>query len=90
MRQRQGHGDSSGRIGRLQPRALHRRQAKFDDVPLRAQQIRCPFGIVAGIEAGLHTVLVLSGIADRAEIARYPFRPKLVIDAVADLLDYLS
>ncbi|MGV2102721.1 HAD hydrolase-like protein [Rhizobium sp. 21-4511-3d] len=46
--------------------------------------------IVAGIEAGLHTVLVLSGIADRAEIARYPFRPKLVIDAVADLLDYLS
>jgi NagD protein len=46
--------------------------------------------IVAGIEAGLHTVLVLSGIADRAEIARYPFRPKLVIDSVADLLDHVS
>lgn len=46
--------------------------------------------IVAGIEAGLHTVLVLSGIADRAEIARYPFRPKLVIDSVADLLDRVS
>ncbi len=46
--------------------------------------------IVAGIEAGLHTVLVLSGIADRAEIARYPFRPKLVIDSVADLLAHVS
>ncbi|MDM9646718.1 HAD-IIA family hydrolase [Rhizobium sp. S163] len=43
--------------------------------------------IVAGIEAGLHTVLVLSGIADRAEIERYPFRPKTVIDSVADLLE---
>ncbi len=46
--------------------------------------------IVAGIEAGLHTVLVLSGIADRAEIARFPFRPKLVIDSVADLLAHVS
>lgn len=46
--------------------------------------------IVAGIEAGLHTVLVLSGIADRAEIARYPFRPKLVIDSVANLLAHVS
>ncbi|SFB63668.1 NagD protein [Rhizobium sp. NFR07] len=45
--------------------------------------------IVAGIEAGLHTVLVLSGIADRAEIVRYPFRPKLVINSVADLLDHV-
>ena len=29
--------------------------------------------IVAGIEAGLHTVLVLTGIADDAEINKYPF-----------------
>ncbi|WP_233350227.1 HAD-IIA family hydrolase [Kushneria phosphatilytica] len=43
--------------------------------------------VVAGIEAGLHTVLVLSGIADRAEVERYPFRPKEILDSVADLLD---
>jgi NagD protein len=43
--------------------------------------------IVAGIEAGLHTVLVLTGISDRAEIERYPFRPDEVLDSVADLLD---
>ncbi|MDF1477617.1 HAD-IIA family hydrolase [Leifsonia sp. H3M29-4] len=42
--------------------------------------------IVAGIEAGLHTILVLTGISDRAEIERYPFRPDEVIDSVADLL----
>jgi len=42
--------------------------------------------IVAGIEAGLHTILVLTGISDQAEIARYPFRPDEILDSVADLL----
>lgn len=42
--------------------------------------------IVAGIEAGLHTILVLTGISDQAEIDRFPFRPDEIIDSVADLL----
>lgn len=42
--------------------------------------------IVAGMEAGLHTVLVMTGIADRAEIERFPFRPDEVMGSVADLL----
>ncbi|WP_110684986.1 HAD-IIA family hydrolase [Salinicola aestuarinus] len=43
--------------------------------------------IVAGIEAGMHTVLVLSGISDQAEIERYPFRPKEILSSIADLVD---
>jgi NagD protein len=43
--------------------------------------------IVAGIEAGLHTVLVLTGISDHGEIERYPFRPDEVIESVADLVE---
>ena len=43
--------------------------------------------VVAGIEAGLHTVLVLTGISDQAEIEKYPFRPNEVLNSVADLLD---
>ncbi|MFM1973677.1 MAG: hypothetical protein RLZZ345_761 [Actinomycetota bacterium] len=42
--------------------------------------------VVAGIEAGLHTVLVLTGIADDAEIQRYPFRPTEILMSVADLV----
>ena len=42
--------------------------------------------IVAGIEAGLHTILVLTGISDQAEIDRYPFRPDEVLNSVADLV----
>ena len=43
--------------------------------------------VVAGIEAGLHTMLVLTGIADDNEIAKYPFRPNEILNSIADLLD---
>ena len=42
--------------------------------------------IVAGIEAGLHTILVRTGISDDAEIAKYPFRPTEILTSVADLV----
>lgn len=42
--------------------------------------------IIAGIEAGLHTILVLSGISDQAEIDRYPFRPDEILPGVSELV----
>jgi NagD protein len=42
--------------------------------------------IVAGIEAGLHTVLVLTGISDQTEIEKYPFRPDEVLHGVHELV----
>jgi NagD protein len=41
--------------------------------------------IIAGMEAGLHTVLVLSGITQKEDIAAYPFRPNQILNSVADL-----
>ncbi|GAB6859474.1 HAD-IIA family hydrolase [Microbacterium xylanilyticum] len=46
--------------------------------------------VVAGIEAGLHTVLVLTGISDTAEIEKYPFRPDEVVQSVADLIPRIT
>ena len=46
--------------------------------------------IVSGLEAGLKTVLVLSGVATRAAAERHPFRPSLIVDSVADLIDDLG
>ena len=43
--------------------------------------------IVAGIEAGLHTVLVMSGIATRETMLEFPFRPTEVVDGVFELLE---
>jgi NagD protein len=42
--------------------------------------------IVSGMEAGLHTILVLSGVMAKDQIDRYPFRPSQVVDSVADLI----
>ena len=43
--------------------------------------------IVAGLEAGLETVLVLSGITDRSATGRFPFLPSRIVESVADLVD---
>jgi NagD protein len=45
--------------------------------------------IVAGLEAGLDTVLVLTGISDRDTAARYPYVPGRIVASVADLVDAL-
>ena len=39
--------------------------------------------ILCGLEAGLETILVLTGISTRAEAERYPYRPSRIIDSVA-------
>lgn len=43
--------------------------------------------VKAGLEAGMRTILVRSGISDDAEIERYPYRPSKTIGSVADLAD---
>src|ERR1700712_5125414 len=46
--------------------------------------------IVSGLEAGLHTILVLTGVTTRDEAERFPFRASRVVDSVADLADELA
>lgn len=41
--------------------------------------------IVAGVESGLDTVLVLSGVTSREGVKKYPYRPRLILDGVGDI-----
>ncbi|MBI5093429.1 MAG: HAD family hydrolase [Candidatus Hydrogenedentes bacterium] len=41
--------------------------------------------IIAGIQAGLETVLVLTGIHQRADISRFPYQPSRIVDSVGDI-----
>ncbi len=41
--------------------------------------------IRVGTESGLETVLVLSGVTNRQEVERFPYRPTRIVDSVADL-----
>ena len=46
--------------------------------------------VVSGLEAGMHTVLVLTGSTLRDEAERFPFRPSRIVDSIADLIDELG
>ncbi|WP_405581987.1 HAD-IIA family hydrolase [Streptomyces sp. NBC_01190] len=42
--------------------------------------------VLAGLESGMKTYLVLTGLTTVADIGRYPFRPSYVVDSIADLV----
>jgi NagD protein len=46
--------------------------------------------IVSGLEAGMETVLVLTGVTTREDAERHPYRASRIVDSVADLLDTLG
>jgi NagD protein len=43
--------------------------------------------IVAGLEAGLETILVLTGVTTLSDTERYPYRASRIVESVADLLE---
>jgi NagD protein len=46
--------------------------------------------VVSGLEAGLETVLVLTGVSTRESAERFPFRPSRILDSVADLAEEIE
>jgi NagD protein len=43
--------------------------------------------VLAGLEAGMETFLVLTGVTTPGDVDRYPFRPSTVVNSIADLID---
>ena len=41
--------------------------------------------IVAGIETGLDTALVLSGVTSKEDIMKFPYRPRLILNGVGEI-----
>ncbi len=41
--------------------------------------------ILTGIESGLETILVLSGVTRREQVAEFPYQPKTIVESVAEL-----
>jgi NagD protein len=46
--------------------------------------------VLGGLEAGLHTFLVLSGVTRADEVGRFPYVPSKVVASIADLLAYVN
>ena len=45
--------------------------------------------VIAGIEAGLETILVLTGSTKAEQVARFPFRPSRVLNSIADVIELI-
>ena len=41
--------------------------------------------VIMGLESGLETILVLSGVTRREDVARYSYGPSRIVDSVAEL-----
>jgi 5'-nucleotidase len=46
--------------------------------------------VVAGLEAGMHSILVLTGSTGREAAEAYPYRPSRIVESIADLVDELQ
>jgi NagD protein len=68
--------------------ALNAIEAHSEDTAMIGD--RMDTDVIAGLEAGLETILVLTGVTTREETERFPFRASRVVDSVADLLPELS
>jgi NagD protein len=65
--------------------ALNAIEAHSEDTAMIGD--RMDTDVVSGLEAGLHTILVLTGVATAEAAERFPYRPSRIVDSVADLVD---
>jgi NagD protein len=46
--------------------------------------------MIAGLEAGLRTILVLTGSTRREQVERFPYRPSEIVDSIADVVELVD
>lgn len=46
--------------------------------------------VLSGLEAGLRTILVMTGSTKRSAIDRFPYRPTEVVESIADVVEWVT
>jgi NagD protein len=79
-------------IGKPNPLMMRHAQRRLDANPEDTVIVgdRMDTDIVAGIESGLDTVLVLSGVTSLESMATYPYQPRYVLNGVGDIPNALA
>lgn len=68
--------------------ALNRLQAHSETTVMIGD--RMDTDIISGLEAGMRTILVASGLTERHQVQEFPYRPTLVVDSIADVVDMVT
>ena len=78
-------------IGKPNPMMLRSAMNRIDAHSERTVMVgdRMDTDVVAGIEAGIETILVLSGSTRRDDVQAFPFRPSRVLDSIAEAIDLI-
>ena len=79
--------DGVGMAGKPHPRAFLRAAGELQLPPEQLGMVgdQVFTDVLGGNLAGLHTILVLSGVTTVAEVERYSYRPQQVVRSVAEL-----
>ncbi len=67
--------------------ALNRIEAHSENTAMIGD--RMDTDVVAGIEAGLETILVLTGSTKIGEVERFPYRPGRVLSSIAEVIELI-
>ncbi|AZO05137.1 MULTISPECIES: HAD-IIA family hydrolase [unclassified Mesorhizobium] len=65
----------------------------LEKMGVRAEQTvlvgdRMDTDVLAALQSGMRSALVLTGATAKADVARFPFRPDVIVDRLADLADH--
>jgi NagD protein len=79
-------------VGKPNPLMMRTALNKLDAHSETAAMIgdRMDTDVVSGLEAGLETILVLTGLTTREDAERHPYRASRIVDSIADLVDELG
>jgi NagD protein len=79
-------------VGKPNPLMMRTALNKLDAHSETAAMIgdRMDTDVVSGLEAGLETILVLTGLTTRDDAERHPYRASRIVDSIADLVDELG
>ena len=79
-------------IGKPNPLMMRVAMNRFHEMNIHSPDVamigdRMDTDMIAAIESGLDPILVLSGVSSRETVAKFPYRPRLILDGVGDICD---
>ncbi|MDD3831099.1 MAG: HAD-IIA family hydrolase [Clostridia bacterium] len=77
-------------VGKPNPLMMRAAMQSFHNKDIHSQDVamigdRMDTDIIAGIESGLDSILVLSGVSTLDTVKTYPYRPRLILQGVGDI-----